>query len=243
MRWSLMLLMLVAGCRSSLSFSCASDSQCGADSSCIAGACALVDATCPSGYRLDRSAGSGAGQCVALVVVDDMAIEMPDIAAPIDIAEPLPPDMVTPLDMTLTCAQQGNPCSVGLGACARTGTILCSAGGAASCSATAGAPDTSGTWHQAAATNGSWDWDCDGAVEYQFPSGDSTPPANDDASVSLCRPLASQPVCTAPHWFYPSYHPWPVPCGHPVYDALCVWANNACDDQQPPWTSITEGCR
>lgn len=62
----------------------------------------------------------------------------------------------------------GKSCSVGKGACAAGGTVLCVAG-VAVCNAKAGKP---GGWSSSPAGNGSWDWDCDGKVSkrYEFSS-------------------------------------------------------------------------
>jgi hypothetical protein len=160
--------------------------------------------------------------------------DIPDMAAS--------PDLAPPIDMTITCGQVGQSCTVGAGACARTGTVMCSAPGIPTCSATAGAPDTSGTWHQSPAANGSWDWDCDGYTEYQYPTGDTTPPPqdNDPKAVTDCTSIGIQSVCGQPHWFYSYWNHWTVSCGHPVTDLLCAWVNNVCTGSGS--NDVTQGC-
>jgi hypothetical protein len=242
MRFVVIGLLAMAGCKSApLTFQCQDDGQCGAGATCVSGACAVADSSCPSGYRLDPSAGGAGGQCVPIVDMaasggDDAGVDMasPDMAATLD--------LTTPPDLAITCAQQGQPCTAGLGACARTGTVMCSTGGVASCSATPGAPDTTGTWHQSAATNGSWDWDCDGSVEYQYPSGDTTPPPIDEPAIHDCGAVAIQAVCTATHWYYVYEHSYGLPsCGHPVEDMICNWSGNYCNSVTTEETP--QGCR
>jgi hypothetical protein len=244
-RYQLFMWLLTAiGCKSSaLTFTCRMDAQCGVGGSCVAGGCAFIDAACPSGYRWDKSAS---GQCTP---VGDMATIAPaDMADAVDMAQPVVYDLAPPIvyDMVLTCANVGGPCTVGVGACARTGTVACSSPGMATCSATAGSPDTSGTWHQAAAVNGSWDWDCDGYVEYQYPSGDTTPPPLDQPAIGTCASVGDQSVCNAPHWYYAYEHSYGLPsCGHPIDDMLCFWQTSGgtagCIDSGG--TSTTQGCR
>jgi hypothetical protein len=168
-----------------------------------------------------------------------------DLAAPTtgdDLAPPSTPDMAAPVvpDMTITCTQLGQDCTVGVGACARTGKVVCTSQGTASCDATPGAADNSGTWHQAAATNGSWDWDCDGHVQYQYPTGDTTaPPRDNDPSVVSCSAYGIKSACEAPHWFYSYWNHWPDSCGHPVDDRICYW-NGSCIDSGG--NEVTQGC-
>lgn len=202
---------------------------------CAAGACAFPNPQCPSGYVYDQSAGTLSGQCVPSATADLSVGDVIDMAMPSDVPDmAMPPDLTAPPDMVITCGMQGQPCTVGVGACARTGTVQCSAQNVASCSATPGAPDNTGTWHQAAATNGSWDWDCDGNIEYEYPSGDTTPPPLDSpiiASGNSCMDAASMPVCNAPHWFYQYEHSFGLPsCGHPVDNTVCSWGSNFCNN-------------
>lgn len=238
--------LLFVGCRPTpLGFACVSDSQCGNGGVCASGACAFPTPLCPSGYSYDESAGALAGQCVA---VGDMAagpdgvdmamVEISDMATALD--------MVVPDDLTITCGQVGQNCTVGVGACARTGTVMCASPGVPTCSATAGAPDNTGTWHQAAAANGSWDWDCDGSIEFQYPSGDTTPPPVDQPSITMCTAVGVQSVCEAAHWYYVYEHSFGLPsCGHPVDDMLCAWQSNGttggCIGSGS--NEVTEGCR
>lgn len=146
--------------------------------------------------------------------------------------------------MTLTCANQGGPCTVGVGACAATGTIVCNP--TPTCTAVAGMPNPG--WHTAAAANGSWDWNCDGVVWYQYPSGDSTaPPANlGVGDGDYCASVASATVCTADHWFNAHSTIWPNPCGHLLDDTICNWVSGTkgpyCDDVVTQETT-TEGCQ
>lgn len=77
------------------------------------------------------------------------------------------PSCPAPSNPTFMGSPVGSACSAGTGSCARNGTVQCSGVNAANCSAVVGAPDA--TWHYAAAPNGSWDWNCDGVTELQFP--------------------------------------------------------------------------
>jgi hypothetical protein len=238
MRWSSLVIIVLVGCKSSaLPFTCASDSQCGAGGSCVSGSCAFADGACPSGYVYDKSAGELAGHCV---IVDMAVVELPDMAEPLP-DDLMPLDMTAPPDLVVTCAQAGQGCTVGKGACARTGMVVCN-GTVATCDAVPGSPDTTGTWHQAAATNGSWDWDCDGSVEYQYPSGDTTPPPIDEPAIHDCGAVAIQAVCTATHWYYVYEHSYGLPsCGHPVEDMICNWSGNYCNSVTTEETP--QGCR
>ncbi len=60
----------------------------------------------------------------------------------------------------------GGACTMGVGACATTGTVGCATATTASCSATPAAPSS---WHTTPASNGSWDWNCDGTVTLEYP--------------------------------------------------------------------------
>jgi hypothetical protein len=143
-----------------------------------------------------------------------------------------------------TCPNQSQSCTAGTGACQRTGTIVCTAQGVGACNATAGGPDNSGTWHTAAAANGSWDWDCDGAIEYQYPNGDTTAPPLDSpviGSGNSCQDAIVQSVCNAGHWWYQYEHSFGLPsCGHPVDDQVCNWASNFCNTVTTQ--EVTQGC-
>lgn len=185
---------LVAACRSQgLVFQCATDSQCGAGGVCVSDACAFADATCPSGFRFDKSASVGGGACVA--VAADMA------TTPVD-------------DMTITCASVGQPCSVGVGACKRSGTIVCSPD--PGCSVTAGVPDNS--WHDTPdPATGSWDYNCDGKVEYQQPFQSEAPPLSGTA---FCQGFLNQTDCTYNNYWFPGTG---SPCGQTITFLPCTW--------------------
>jgi hypothetical protein len=75
-----------------------------------------------------------------------------------------------------TCPNQGNPCTVGIGACQRTGTIICDGNCNSVCSATPGAP-------QPERCN-NIDDDCDGVVDNGFPNKGQP---CDDGGVGICR--------------------------------------------------------
>jgi hypothetical protein len=71
-------------------------------------------------------------------------------------------------DLGGPACRAGNPCySDGFGACINMGTVSCS-GGAATCSAPPpGKPDDS--FHASAASNGSWDWNCNNNIDRKYP--------------------------------------------------------------------------
>jgi hypothetical protein len=166
----------------------------------------------------------------AATVADDMAIVVPgpDLSM-------ITMDLAPAPDMTLTCTMVGQPCTVGQGACQVTGKIVCSPSPA--CDATPGKADDN--WHMAAAANGSWDWNCDGQVEYQYPTGDSAAPPHD---TDPCASYAVGVICNQPHWYYKYFNPWPNPCGHPVTDHVCYWSSgNTCEDSPEQITNL--GCK
>lgn len=181
---------------------------------------------------------------------DMVVVAAVDLAATTsaDMAQVSQGDLATTIisDMALSCANQGQVCTVGVGACARSGVVACTAQGTGACDAVAGAPDTSGTWHQATATNGSWDWDCDGAIEFQYPSGDTTPPPLETSSGYVsCDQVAVQSVCVAPHWFYYLNNHWALSCGHEVDDNVCTWSTGSTGSSciAVGTTPTTQGCR
>jgi len=241
--------LLFAGCMSPGEFKCDPNvpRQCvhanGTFAQCIAAAdrCALLDSSCPSGYRYDKNAGELAGLCVSPGLMTGGGA--PDgMAASEDLAPALAPDLdaptpTDPVDMALNCAHAGEPCTSGTGACQATGKIVCTPRGAA-CDAVAIAPDSS--WHSAAAANGSWDWNCDGKLEYQYPSGDTTPPQTPGGA--QCAPRATQGACEAPIYFYNDriYSDPSQTCGAAVLFYPCAWTT------QCKWlggiTSVPQGC-
>lgn len=149
-------------------------------------------------------------------------------------------DLATP---TWKCPDsQGQACTVGAGACARSGNVMCTSTGTGSCSATPGTPDA--MWHQGPAANGSWDWDCDGIVEYQYPSGNGTAPILDSA-LKDCNSFLTEADCNAPHWYYSYWNHWRDSCGHPVDNEICYWSAGPTGASCIPQTSQepTQGCR
>jgi len=192
----------ISGCRHRPYFVCSEDSQCGPNGVCREGGCAFPDSSCPSGHRWDSSAEPPKeGQCVP----------------------PATPDMAPPVDVDMACG--GQPCVAGLGACQATGKTRCDG----SCDATPGTP--SNDFHLNAAPNGSWDWDCDGHVSFQYPNGDATPPFSyDDVGKQPppsgdCAGVTTQTECQAPHWFFtPQITPRPaLSCGWAVQNDVCLW--------------------
>ena len=68
---------LLAGCSKSATFQCATDAQCvisGVQGRCVipTKSCAIPDASCPSGYRYDKSAANNMGACVAADQLTDL---------------------------------------------------------------------------------------------------------------------------------------------------------------------------
>ena len=170
---------------------------------------------------------------------DDMAGDMADDAAQDDLAAIVDLGGVSSgPDMVLTCPGLGNTCLAGTGACAANGTVVCTAQGVSGCNATIGPADHTGAWHTAPAPNGSWDWDCDGHVEYQYPTGSQTAPP------MTPTPCAAVPIgmCGPPNdQLY-----WPTagtPCGNMLSEWMCMPnnANGQCmGGAQIP--GPTEGC-
>lgn len=181
------------------------------------------------------------------MTTSDLAVDAHDLASPIvhDLALPIHYDLAMPInDMATpwTCPNKGQACTSGSGACARTGTVTCTAQGVAACGAVAGNPDNSGTWHQAPAPNGSWDWDCDGAIEYQYPTGDTTAPLNPNNTTS-CDSRSTQAACSAPDWYNVHNTLYPNPCGHDVATDVCYWGTNPSPGcTQETSSTVTEGC-
>ncbi|HSY21885.1 MAG TPA: hypothetical protein VK841_07215 [Polyangiaceae bacterium] len=83
-------------------------------------------------------------------------------------------------------ATLGSTCTVGVGACQAQGTIVClgpdqSGNYSATCSAVPGTPSTS--FETSPAPNGSWDWNCDGTIEGEYPVVGPCPPGFNCACV------------------------------------------------------------
>jgi hypothetical protein len=118
----------------------------------------------------------------------------------------------------------GGPCySDGFGACINVGTTSCS-GGSAVCSATAGKPDES--FHTSAASNGSWDWNCNNNVDRKYPLAD-------------CESFTAA-NCPALGWS-------PKPgesgdCGQGLVQRACAASGSACASTGGEQT-VTEGCK
>jgi len=68
---------------------------------------------------------------------------------------------------TFQGARVGQACYPGVGACIVKGAVVCTSTSAAGCSTTPGAPDD--TFHAVAASNGSWDWNCNNNVDRKYP--------------------------------------------------------------------------
>jgi hypothetical protein len=80
----------------------------------------------------------------------------------------------------------GAMCYPGIGACGVTGTVVCTGPTTAGCSVAPGQPDDS--FHTNAASNGSWDWNCNNGVDRQYPLK-----ACEDAPAGTCPPLGWTP--------------------------------------------------
>jgi hypothetical protein len=84
-----------------------------------------------------------------------------DVHPAVPAADAAPPD-----GGGATCRAGGACYSDGFGACINMGTTSC-ASGTAVCSATPGKADES--FHASAASNGSWDWNCNNNVDRKYP--------------------------------------------------------------------------
>lgn len=205
----------------SCGFTCATNyKQCGSNCIPVTGCCSTNDCTQPA----NGSATCNTSTNMCVITCNNGYTQSGSMCVP------------------WTCPNQGQSCTAGVGACMNTGTIVCTAQGVGACSATAGAPDNSGTWHQSAAANGSFDWNCDGHIQYQYPTGDTTRPPNDNDSSAItdCTTIGVQSVCPQPHWYYSYWNHWADPCGHPVDDAICYWNVNSCASSGG--NEVTEGC-
>jgi hypothetical protein len=158
----------------------------------------------------------------------DMA-ELPDMAAEPDMATDTPDLAEPPLyDMTQTspdmahCSTEGQICTVGKGACVRSGHIICTSSGA-QCDVAAGAPDEN--WHTTAAPNGSWDWNCDGRVFFKYPSGNETQPGADGQLHCSNFPVDA---CPRNSWTYKYTSQAPSSCGREIIGDDCFVSSNVC---------------
>jgi hypothetical protein len=133
----------------------------------------------------------------------------------------------------------GSPCTVGAGACQRTGAVVCASPTAAGCSASPGLPDQ--TFHTQPADNGSWDWNCDGTDEFEYEPSACDWMCNSPTIQTTCPDVYAltppcQPVCGGTLHFSACYHSSPNTC-----DALSILCgingsyNTYCD--------ILMGCR
>ncbi len=106
----------------------------------------------------------------------------------------------------------GAPCDVGsgMGACAHGGTVVC--GGA--CRPTDPAIGDPTVWHITAAPNGSWDWDCDGAVMTSLHAA---------AEPADCSTFADSESCQGSPAI--DYVTEDVPCGQQavLFTRDCLW--------------------
>jgi hypothetical protein len=115
----------------------------------------------------------------------------------------------------------------GLGACANAGR----ADGSRCTPLTTGLGDRT-IWHFVPAPNGSWDWDCDGAVSHLH-----------SVSPYVCQDLVDQASCNnAPAG---SYLVNPADCGAmaPLQDLACQWAGTLCMPVFQPAVPVHQGCR
>jgi hypothetical protein len=252
-----LILVLGTGCRlATPAFHCAADADCDGPSGtgrCLDGACAFASATsaCASGFVFDRSAGALAGSCAPpSTTATDLGPAAPDLTPPATA-----PDLGAPPDLSPACMPGActPPTPAGLpavGACA--GALTCGAAGPV-CSARFDAD-----FQTMAAPNGSWDWNCDGAVTVQTPQ-----PANWTLSVpptdaaAFCRSFTaandSTGCCNGPatacgghHWFStvdPNVSP--AACGETVTDVQCYWGmfGNNFGCHLGGTTQVTQACK
>jgi hypothetical protein len=118
----------------------------------------------------------------------------------------------------------GQACYPGVGACINTGTVVCISTSAAGCTATAGNPDEN--FHAAAASNGSWDWNCNNNVDRKYP-------------LASCESFAAA-ACPAQGWS-------PSPgtsgdCGEMLLQQACSVVGGACKSTGTA-TSVQEQCK
>ena len=224
-------LLSTLGCRlNATQFRCTADDQCDGSAlgpgRCRDGACALPasQAVCASGFRFDRSAGALAGECLPPADLAPVADLQPaaDLLATADLLSPA--DLTPPADMAPVCSA-GSVCVpatpaglAAVGAC--QGVQSCSP--TASCNA-----QYSAELQTTPASNGSWDWSCDGTVEPQTPRGAGftagAPPS--DATV-FCAQFTSSAACTADHSFA-LVDPGATPgsCGEAITTVQCNYGN------------------
>lgn len=124
----------------------------------------------------------------------------------------------------------------GLGACANGGYTACSAG-AEICVPLVDFLGNTTVWHTSTAPNGSWDWDCDGAITKQYPDTMPTPPTCTGLDVASC---ASQPSV---EYALSS----PIPCGGTgdTGSSNCIWASYipGCIPKTGQTAGSQQGCR
>ncbi len=129
----------------------------------------------------------------------------------------------------------------GVGACARSGTTVCS-GTSIVCGATPGAASS---YQTSAAPNGSWDWNCDGKVEMEyaactlaFCNGAAAGASCGFAEADLCVSSGSVAACGATF------------TGSPVFGVCCSGADQSygCTTGDPGFQCVevnaptTQGC-
>lgn len=134
----------------------------------------------------------------------------------------------------------GQSCHLGLGACYRTGTVACFVGGGANCNAAI--ISAQGWKYNVDPLTNSWDWDCNGVVDYRDPL---------DKIVASCD-FGFQDACSAVFSNAAECIGEKVigclgGCGQPILKVNCDWVTtpgggHACKHVTNP-SSSTQACK
>jgi hypothetical protein len=119
----------------------------------------------------------------------------------------------------------GDQCSAGFGVCMNLGTVVCASATTAQCSATAGTPPDS-AFHTVAGAGGSWDWNCNNAVDRKYP-------------LAACESFTAA-NCPASGWA-------PAPgtsgdCGETLVQKSCSASGSGCASTGSG-NNVVEGCK
>jgi hypothetical protein len=132
---------------------------------------------------------------------------------------PSPVATVQPQRKCDNMPNKGAACSVGAGACSQTGSWVCNErGDGLICNAVPNRADNG--FHNVAASNGSWDWNCDGQTERQWGTCESLTRAQCDPNTNathgppgfcseLRKPQGCTPTvaaCGTNGWIYPCFY-------------------------------------
>jgi hypothetical protein len=211
--------------------------------------------TCPSTGVWPTSGGTLCSNKTCLVNAEGVA-SCQGSCAPTQTAACNPPPACNP--STVTCGSNGvmpacptasNPtwgggtpiggtCTAGTGACQNSGTVYCGSTTTAACNAVGG---TAQTYHDTAAPNGSWDWNCDGSVELQY--GDVLPAAICPTSLFCtgANPDTEGNCASSLNFISPCGTLGPPPnCGQTFIQQTCNWTGSTCADGFT--NTLTMGC-